>query len=98
MRHQSLSSLLSVGAVAMLLASCDSPARVSEPTRLTASSNAAKDVARPSHPIELLDQCDPTTFNAAIGDGTCLSPHSGIKFDKFIADLIANHTTPAWRN
>jgi hypothetical protein len=96
MRHQSLSSLLSVGAAAMVLAGCEAPGRVAEPTRLAAS-NALMDV-HPAHPIELLDQCDPASFNLAIGPGTCMSPHPGIDFNKFIADVIASHSAPAWRN
>jgi hypothetical protein len=98
MRHHLLSSLLAVASVTVLLASCDAPSRVAAPSRLSASgSNALADV-RPSHPIELLDQCDPDTFNAAVGPGTCMSGHSGIKFDKFINQLITTGDAPAWRN
>jgi hypothetical protein len=97
MRHHLLSSVLSVSSISLLVASCDAPTRVAEPTRLAASSTSLSDV-HPSHPIELLDQCDPTTFNAAIGPGTCMSTHPGIKFDAFINQLIANQSAPAWRN
>jgi hypothetical protein len=95
--HHCLSSLLSVGSISFLLLGCDSATRVAEPSRLAASSNALTDV-HPAHPIELLDQCDPDTFNAAVGPGTCMSNHPGIKFDKFISQLIANQDAPAWRN
>jgi hypothetical protein len=46
----------------------------------------------------MLDQCDPATFNAAVGPGTCTSSHSGIKFDTFIGQLISTGNAPAWRN
>jgi hypothetical protein len=93
-----LSGLLSVGSLSLLFVACDAPGRVAEPSRLSASGSSALSDVGPAHPIELLDQCDPTTFNLAIGPGTCMSTHTGIKFDKFISDLIANQSAPAWRN
>ena len=40
--------------------------------------------------VELRDNCDPASFNAAIGDGTCV-PHSSsgglTTFDEFLAEL-----------
>ena len=40
--------------------------------------------------VELRDNCDPVSFNAAIGDGTCV-PHKSsgglTKFDEFLAEL-----------
>jgi hypothetical protein len=98
MRHNSLCSLLSVGSMAMILAGCDAPGRVAEPPRFAASASGALAAAIPAHPIELLDKCDPATFNAAVGPGTCMSNHPGIKFDDFINQLIANQNAPAWRN
>jgi hypothetical protein len=96
MRHRLLSSLLSVGSLSVLLAGCEAPNQVTAPPRLAAGSALLS--AQPAHPIELLDQCDPTTFNAAVGPGTCMSSHAGIKFDTFIGQLIANQNAPAWRN
>lgn len=51
-----------------------------------------------SRPMQLLDQCDPATFNAAVGPGTCLSGHPGVTFQTFIDQLSAHQTAPAWRN
>jgi hypothetical protein len=51
-----------------------------------------------SLPIELLDQCDPTTFNAAIGPGTCASSHQGITFAHFVKQLTKQQDVPEWRN
>ena len=99
MRRTVLGSLVSAGSVALIIAACDSPGRVAEPARLSASASGALAAARPApQPIELLDQCDPATFNAAIGPGTCMSSHSGIKFDAFINQLITKGDAPAWRN
>ena len=98
MRHNALSSLLSAGSFVLLFAACDAPARVAEPSRLAASGSRALADVKPAHPIELLDQCDPATFNAAVGPGTCMSGHPGIKFDRFINQLITTQDAPAWRN
>jgi hypothetical protein len=98
MRYHALSSLLSAGSVVLLLAGCDAPGRVAEPSRLAASGSRALADVNPTHPVELLDQCDPETFNAAVGPGTCTSGHAGIKFDRFINQLITTQDAPAWRN
>ena len=47
--------------------------------------------------VVMLDACDPATFNAAIGEGTCERPGGGVTFDTFIGQLLANGTAPAWR-
>ena len=47
--------------------------------------------------IRLYDNCDPATFNAALGDGTCVG--SGTQtYSQFIAELTATQTATAWRN
>jgi plastocyanin len=96
--HLSLRSLACAGPLAVVLVSCEAPSRIAEPTRLAASGSMALTDVHPSHPIELLDQCDPATFNAAIGPGTCMSNHAGIKFDAFINQLLTMQNAPAWRN
>jgi hypothetical protein len=49
--------------------------------------------------IDVRDYCDPTSFNAAIGDGTCdRSTADGfITFDGFVAELGADQSVGAWR-
>ena len=46
--------------------------------------------------IHMNDQCDPETFNAAIGPGTCVSSHAGVKFDNFIRELSKTQKDGAW--
>jgi hypothetical protein len=46
--------------------------------------------------IEIRDQCDPHTFNAAIGDGTCVRQGT-ITFNQFIAALTAHHFVAEWK-
>ena len=49
--------------------------------------------------IQLRDDCDPATFNAGIGAGTCqhASGSAGVTLSAFTAELTANHTVAAWR-
>jgi plastocyanin len=47
--------------------------------------------------VQILDACDPATFNAALGDGACVRPGGGVKFDKFIDQLLSKGEAPAWR-
>jgi len=47
--------------------------------------------------IRLLDDCDPATFNAVLGDGACVGD-GHTTFDEFIAELAATQDAHAWRN
>lgn len=47
--------------------------------------------------IRLLDDCDPTTFNAVLGDGACVG-NGQTTFDEFIAELEETQDAHAWRN
>jgi plastocyanin len=47
--------------------------------------------------VQILDACDPTTFNAALGAGSCVRKGGGVKFDKFIDQLLTKGEAPAWR-
>jgi plastocyanin len=46
--------------------------------------------------VQVLDDCDPATFNAAIGPGTCVKD-GGTTFSAFIVQLLAQGRAPAWR-
>ncbi|HEV2834550.1 MAG TPA: hypothetical protein VGW58_04480 [Pyrinomonadaceae bacterium] len=47
--------------------------------------------------FRLLDDCDPVTFNAVLGDGACVG-NGHTTFDEFIAELAATQDAHAWRN
>jgi plastocyanin len=47
--------------------------------------------------VQILDACDPATFNAALGEGACVRNGGGVKFEKFIDQLITKGEAPAWR-
>ena len=47
------------------------------------------------HAVTLFDACDPETFNAAVGPGTC-TRSGGVRFDSFVAELTRHHSAGAW--
>jgi hypothetical protein len=48
--------------------------------------------------IIMRDACDPTTFNAAVGPGTCVAgEHGTTPFGLFIGELQTDHIVGAWR-
>ncbi len=46
--------------------------------------------------VMLFDACDPETFNAALGPGTCVR-NGGVMFEKFIDQLTKHQTIGPWR-
>jgi hypothetical protein len=47
--------------------------------------------------IRLLDDCDPATFNAVLGDGACIG-NGNTTFAEFIEELEETQDAHAWRN
>lgn len=45
--------------------------------------------------VAMNDQCDPESFNAVIGPGTCVN-NGGVSFDTFIAELTNSQLAGAW--
>jgi hypothetical protein len=45
--------------------------------------------------VDLFDACDPETFNAALGPGTCVR-NGGIRFANFLELLSLHHSVGAW--
>jgi plastocyanin len=46
--------------------------------------------------IQIQDRCDPATFDAAIGPGTCVRD-GGTTFDEFLAEFLENGSVGHWR-
>ncbi len=57
---------------------------------------AGSSAASATRQVQILDDCDPATFNAAIGSGTCVKDGT-TTFSEFIAQLLAQGRAPAWR-
>jgi plastocyanin len=49
-----------------------------------------------SRQVVIRDDCDPATFNAVVGPGTCVKDGS-TTFSEFVGQLIAQGRAPAWR-
>ena len=47
--------------------------------------------------IRMYDDCEPTSFNAVLGDGACIG-NGHTTFDEFIAELAATQDAHKWRN
>ncbi len=47
--------------------------------------------------IRLLDDCEPTSFNAVLGDGACVGD-GHTTFDEFIEELAETQDAHKWRN
>jgi plastocyanin len=58
-------------------------------------------VADGGHKIRILDDCDPASFNAVLGDGACIPPHGHghdhTTFDAFISELQATQAAADWK-
>jgi plastocyanin len=77
---------LSVGIGITLLFSCLS------------QGNAQTGKAGSNATIRMWDACDPDTFNAAFGTGTCIPGHHGqTLLNDFIGELQSDHIAGAWR-
>jgi plastocyanin len=46
--------------------------------------------------VQILDDCDAETFNAALGEGACVKD-GDVTFEEFIEQLITMGEAPAWR-
>jgi hypothetical protein len=91
-----LRSLIVLAVAAPALAACADDATPIGPVA------AAPSLARSPSPeasllIKMRDNCDPASFNAVLGPGTCVGDGTQT-FASFIAELEATQTATAWRN
>ncbi|HEX5832031.1 MAG TPA: hypothetical protein VFY16_13705 [Gemmatimonadaceae bacterium] len=77
---------------ASVLAACADPSRVTQPTSTEPSLARASASTRP---VIMFDACDPATFDAALGAGTCLRS-GGMSFSQFIEQLTRHQDVGAW--
>ena len=102
--HQATRLFSVLVSLALVLVACSdrsTPANPSEIPDLGDSSLPGGMVAQATldggRRIVMLDECDPDSFNAAIGAGTCVGRNGGLGFDKFIALLQKHALVPSWR-
>ena len=84
--------LAAVGVAAIQLACSGTGGEpLAPPTAISADRGGSSDVRR----FEIHDACDPASFNAVIGPGTCTRP-GGMKFGQFIEQLTKHQSVGAW--
>lgn len=91
------SSSSRAGALALLvatLAACSDSGPVTDPSGSTNAVAAAR-AASPERVINIMDACDPTTFDAAVGPGTCVR-QGGVTFADFLAQIGDHGFAGAW--
>ena len=98
MRH--VPSLLLVVALVVAAQGCDDSARPTAPNSSDAalagrSRAASLQLGGANRRVTMMDACDPTSFNAALGVGTC-ARQGGVSFDEFIAQLTKHQMAGAW--
>ena len=72
-----------------------SPASNPSPTAAVNPSGPTAAAGHNQRTITMQDACDPETFNAQLGAGTCVR-NGGVRFDDFIAQLTRHHSIGAW--
>jgi plastocyanin len=72
-----------------------SPSPVAAVTSTGSSAPTAAVQGRQDVLVNMHDACDPATFNAALGPGTCLRA-GGVQFNQFIAELTRLGSVGAW--
>ena len=84
------SSAATIAVLTLLLGGCD------DAVRPTAPEPELKTIAGGEQRlVQMMDACDPQSFNAALGDGTC-TRQGGLAFAKFIALLGRHQKVGAW--
>ena len=82
-------------AVAMITAGCGDSNMSTNPSRLAPSSiNADKGGGDRTKTVNILDECDGSSFTA---HGVACSRNGGVTFDNFGAQLARLHEVPAWK-
>jgi hypothetical protein len=83
-----------VVSLSFVLACGDTPS----PTGPGASAaSAASEAVETGRRILMLDNCDPDSFNAALGAGTCVNRNGGLSFETFQAMFQRHQQVPSWR-
>jgi len=98
--HLALAAAFTIGP--LVVSGCGDPSRPADPS--AASSVAAGPLSSSTHSVasqserlvNMMDACDPETFNATIGPGTCVQRQGGVTFSEFIAELTRTQKAGAW--
>ena len=98
-RFTAVLAATAVAAIAALQLGCSDSGRISQPEQqptTTASYSLASNTAGGVHRVEILDACDPASFDAVFGVGTCVRS-GGRNLLDFLAEVTAKQEAGAWR-
>ena len=94
---RSMGSAVALSLLGGLLLGCDDVTRPTsgdqESRTLSEGALAAK--AGSERQVNMMDACDPETFNAALGAGMCVR-NGGVRFEDFLEQLSKHQTVGAW--
>ena len=91
-------ALLAALSFTALLTACSDAGRISlpEPSAPAAARGGVSGADDGVRRIQMLDNCDPASFDAVLGAGSC-TRWGGLSFDKFIGALTARGEVESWR-
>ena len=94
-RNPALAAVLSF---TVTLTACSDAGRISlpEPSAAVAARGGVSGAAAGVRRIEMLDNCDPESFDAVLGAGSC-TRSGGLTFGAFIGALTARGVVESWR-
>ena len=82
--------------ICFVLACADTPSPAA-PTAAGAADTGASAAVQTGRSILMLDNCDPDSFNAVLGPGTCVNRNGGLSFEAFQAMFQRQQQVPSWR-
>jgi plastocyanin len=98
-----ISSFILFGCATAVFVACENnPSQPAGPSPLSTPQSTV--IAEPAqvaangatqHAVTIFDACDPETFNAALGPGTCVRS-GGVRFATFLEQLGQHHSVGAW--
>jgi len=97
MRRLNVTALAVAAPAVLVLSACGDQRAPTEAAQITTSSPALSrsDDEKHAGAIVAHDACDPASFNAVIGPGTCVKPFR-TTFQEFIAELTATKVAQGW--
>ncbi len=94
-----VNAITAVATLSLVVSACSDTARATAPGIAPRESSVAAALINGGSErlVSMLDACDPASFNAVLGAGTCSRTGGGVTFEHFLAQLQANGSAGAWR-
>jgi plastocyanin len=92
-----LTYVLAAAVMAVVQVGCSDAGRVSEPQAFSVAKTSVRDLTPGNiHRVEIRDACDPASFDAVFGVGTCVRA-GGRNLLDFITEVSNKQQADAWR-